>query len=121
MPRFSHDISGRIVALLILLSGIAVLFFVLTLALHLFEMPLPGLNLPVVKNAEPPAPAAIGMAVGMMFSKILLLIVMAVVGSKIATKGVNLYFGASSSHYVAHQSAPMIANDSETIRDDTKM
>ena len=68
-PASHADISCRLVALLAFLLGAGILVFVFVTALHLFQAPVPGREL-------------------------LLLGVMTLVGSLLASKGAHLYFSA---------------------------
>jgi len=91
-PR--HDLPGRIVALLVFLAGIGMLIFVFATALHLFQAPVPGLALPVAKGTNAPPAATIGTALMAFLRELLLLGVMTLVGSLLASRGAHLYFGA---------------------------
>jgi hypothetical protein len=84
------DILGRILGIVILLAGIAMLVLVFTIANHLFRTPIVGLASP--SNAS--SAATIGMALAEFVKKLLMLAVMTVVGSLIASKGVDTYFHA---------------------------
>jgi len=91
-PR--HDLSGRLVSLLVFLAGIGMLIFVFITALHLFQSPVPGLDLPVKKGAAAPPAANIGTALIAFLRELLLLGVMTLVGSLLASRGAHLYFGS---------------------------
>lgn len=92
-PQSVHDLPGRLVSLLVFLLGVAMLVFVFVIAVHLFESPVPGLDLPV-KAGAPALPAVnIGASLAVFARSLLLLGVMTLAGSLIASKGAHLYFG----------------------------
>lgn len=95
-PRISHDLPGRLVALLVFLIGVAMLVFVFVTALHLFQAPVPGLDLPLGAGMPPPPAVNIGAAMAVFVRSLLLLGVMTLAGSLIAGKGAHLYFGTIS-------------------------
>ncbi len=85
------DLTGRLVALLVFLAGIAILVFVFVTALHLFQSPVPGLE-PLQTSGAPPPPAAnIGTSLAAFARQLLLLGVMTLAGSLLANKGAHLY------------------------------
>lgn len=104
MSRSHGDLSAKILGLFVLLAGIAVLLFVFFTALHLFQGPVAGLDLPSAKGSPGPNASSIGVALLGLVYKLLLLTVMIVAGSSIASKGVQLYFSSASvpNHAVAH-------------------
>jgi len=95
MPHLSNrtDLPGRILATVIILVGVGILFFVFTTALHLFSQPITGLGLPAKPHADTPSAAGIGAAFAVFGQQVLLLTVMTVAGSLIASKGIHLYYG----------------------------
>ena len=95
-PRsLSHaDLSCRLVALLVFLVGIGMLIFVFVSALHLFQSPVPGLEPLQTPSAAPPAAASIGLSLAGFARELLLLGVMTLAGSLLASKGAHLYFSA---------------------------
>ena len=92
-PHSVHDLSGRLVSLLVFLIGVAMLVFVFIIALHLFETPVPGLDLPIKTGAPAPPAVNIGASLAVFARSLLLLGVMTLAGSLIASKGAHLYFG----------------------------
>ncbi len=89
----SHDLPGRLVALLVFLLGVAMLVFVFVTALHLFQSPVPGLDLTTSPGSPPPPAASIGTALAAFARSLLLLGMMTLAGSLLAGKGAHLYFG----------------------------
>ena len=97
MPR-THppaDAPGRLVALLVFLLGVGILVFVFVTALHLFQSPVPGLGLPVAAGQTAPPAANIGTALIVFLRELLLLGVMTLAGSLLASKGAHLYFSTA--------------------------
>ena len=89
------DASGRLLALLVFLVGVGMLVFVFVTALHLFQSPVPGLET-LQKAGVPPPPAVnIGTALADFIRRLLLLMVMTLAGSILASKGAHLYFGTA--------------------------
>ena len=87
------------------------LCFVFMSAMHLFQTPVQGLNLPVAKDGTAPPASSIGAALAQYVVKIGLLGLMALAGSVIANKGVHLYFAsnqwANAHHGDGEKSAPI--------------
>ena len=107
MPR-THppaDVPGRLVALLVFLLGVGMLVFVFVTALHLFQSPVPGLALPVAPGATAQPAANIGTALIVFVRELLLLGVMTLAGSLLASKGAHLYFNTA----YAPEQAPLPA------------
>ena len=94
MPAKPHaDLTGRLLALLVFLTGVGMLVFVFVTALHLFQSPVPGLEPLHTPGAPPPPAANIGTALADFARRLLLLMVMTLAGSLLASKGAHLYFG----------------------------
>ena len=91
------DLSCRLMALLVFLIGAGMLVFVFVTALHLFQSPVPGLEPLQTPGAPPPAAANIGVSLAGLVRSLLLLGVMTLAGSLLASKGVHLYFSATQS------------------------
>ncbi len=87
------DLPGRLLALLVFLVGVGMLVFVFVTALHLFQSPVPGLEPLQAPGAPPPPAVNIGMALADFARRLLLLMVMTLAGSLLASKGAHLYFG----------------------------
>ena len=90
------DISARILAFTVFAIGIGLLCLVFALAWQLFRAPVPHLELPVATNAPPQPAANIGIALTAFVRQLLLLTLMTIAGSVIASKGIHLYFTAAS-------------------------
>ena len=97
------DLSCRLVALLVFLLGISMLVFVFVSALHLFQSPVSGLEPLQTPGAVPPAAANIGVSLAGFARELLLLGVMTLAGSLLASKGAHLYF--SSIHLPADRTS----------------
>ncbi len=87
------DLPGRLLALLVFLTGVGMLIFVFVTALHLFQSSVPGLQPLQMPGAPPPPAANIGTALADFARRLLLLMVMTLAGSLLASKGAHLYFG----------------------------
>jgi hypothetical protein len=92
-----HDLPGRILAFIVFLLGVALLCIVFAVAWSLYRAPVPGLEMPVKPGASAPPAAGIGIALTAFVRQLLLLAVMTLAGSLIASKGVHLYFTATDS------------------------
>lgn len=93
----THDWPVRIVGLLVFLAGVGILVWVFLEANRLFHAPAPPLPAAPPANAANPGPSpfiAIGASFSDLLRRLLLLLLMSVAGSVIASKGVQLYFAA---------------------------
>ena len=100
MPR-SHAHTDRpslAAGLVVVALGIAMLVLVFSLAYHMFTQPVPGLNLTAPPKGVPPPAASIGLALTGFLERLLLLALLTLVGSLVASKGVHLLFAAARSH-----------------------
>ena len=100
MPR-SHAHTDRpslAAGLIVVTLGIAMLILVFSLAYHMFTQPVPGLNLTSPPKGVPPPAASIGLTLTSFLQKLLLLALLTLVGSLVASKGVHLLFAAARSH-----------------------
>lgn len=100
------DVPGRLLAYVVFLLGIGLLCAVFSLAWSLFQSPVPGLNLPVKSGAATPPAANIGAALTAFVRQLLLLAVMTLAGSVVASKGVQLYFGTTQANAPRHETPP---------------
>ncbi|MHB9035507.1 MAG: hypothetical protein ACYC64_02490 [Armatimonadota bacterium] len=90
------DLVGRIVGMLVFLAGVGILVFVFVAAFQYFNS-----NAILLKPATPasetlPATSRLGESALLLFGRIALLIVMAIAGSQVASRGIQLYFAATS-------------------------
>lgn len=90
-----NDIWGRVMGIIVFLGGVGLLVFVFILAYDFFtadSIVIP----PAPPNGEAPSiGAVIGQSALQMIIRIALLIVMAVVGSMLASRGIQLYFAST--------------------------
>ena len=88
------DRSTRSIGLVVFILGISMLIFVFAMSLWLFTGPVERL-LPGGASSGPGASlGGLGSAAALMFIRIALLFIMALVGSMIAGRGIDLYFGS---------------------------
>lgn len=89
------DLWGRVMGIIVFLGGVGLLVFVFILAYDFFTAD--SIVIPTAPpNGEAPSAATvIGQSAVQMIIKIALLVVMALVGSMLANKGVNLYFASA--------------------------
>jgi hypothetical protein len=90
----NNDILGRILGLLIIIAGVMILFFVFQHALALFTSDDLGLKMPEGKKEAANALGALGVSALQLFARIALLFVMSIVGSIVASKGIQLMFAS---------------------------
>lgn len=102
-PPTHLDRSSRAAGQCTFLAGIAMLGLVFFLAYHLFTQPVPGLNLTVPPQSTPPPAAGIGLALTSFFERLLLLALLTLVGSLVASKGIHLVFTAAHGHGAVHE------------------
>lgn len=87
------DLLGRVIGMLILLAGMALLALAFKNAYDLFTRPISGLEFAAAKTAAP-APMNIGAAVFAFVRQLVLLGFMTTIGSIASGKGIALYLGA---------------------------
>ncbi len=112
------DLTGRLLALLVFLAGIAILVFVFVTALHLFQSPVPGLEPLQTPGATPPPAANIGTSLAAFLRQLLLLGVMTLAGSLLANKGAHLYLSTVHAHDPAAPPRKMDGSDNGEARKD---
>lgn len=112
------DLFGKVVAAMVFMFGIAALAYVFLTAVHLFQSPVPGLDLPVSKGQAPPTGLNIGAALASLFSKLAILALMTLAASLIASKGIHLYQAAAVAHHprLADPAATEIPTSPESTR-----
>ena len=104
MSTQSHsDLSGRICGMLVFLLGVGLLVAVFFTAYQLFNAsPNEALRLQFTGNPKTdPTATTIGTNFGWMLGRVGCLFLMAIAGSLIAQKGINLYFSAMKGHAVS--------------------
>lgn len=95
--------AARLLGLLVFVAGVGLLFFVFLAAKSLFDAPPPAIPTPSpaaatgTNSAAPSAVAEIGVAFSQLLRRILLLLLMCIAGSVIASKGIQLFFAAQGS------------------------
>lgn len=93
-----HDLLAKVLGLVVFLGGIAVLAFVFMTAYHLFHSPLGAIKTAAPGSSVTPAAQQIGQSALSLLVRIALLIVMTIVGSLIAGRGVQMYFASGDLH-----------------------
>jgi len=88
------DLLGRIIGIVVFLGGIGLLSFVFATAYSWFSTPPAALATSPTPGSTAPATAQLGKSAVVMLEKIGLLIVMTIVGSLLAGRGVQLYFAS---------------------------
>lgn len=91
----SGDLVGRIVGGILFLAGVGILVFVFVLAYGYFNSPNSGVAF-APANATTPATSQLGASAIVMLVRIGLLIVMALVGSLLAGRGMQFYLISST-------------------------
>ena len=91
------DLTGRILGIIVFLAGIGVLAVVFVFAYTFFTSPSCGVQIPSGADAQAAPTSELGASAVVILAKMLSLIVMAIVGSIIAGKGMQLYFTATRS------------------------
>ncbi len=109
--RVRRDIFGTLLGLLVFLGGIALLLFTFRIAYDMFTVP-PVRALGLIKDQPVDLGSAGSNLVGSLL-KVLLLIVMALVGSLIANRGIQLY---TDSRGHIHESAPHLEESDDITR-----
>lgn len=96
MAKHGRDLVGTLLGILVFLGGVALILLTFRLAYDMFTVP-PAQAMGV-KPGKPINFEAAGVSLATIFVRILLLIVMALMGSWIANRGVHLYAGARGHH-----------------------
>ena len=90
-----RDLTGRIIGAVVFLAGIAILVFVFILAYGFFTAPGGGIQI-AQGPGNTSATNQLGAAATRMFFQLALMIIMAIVGSLIAARGIQFYFGTTA-------------------------
>ncbi|MGC8863705.1 MAG: hypothetical protein ACP5R5_13150 [Armatimonadota bacterium] len=88
------DLVGRVVGIVVFLGGIGLLAFVFATAYSWFSTPSAALPTSASPASTAPATAQLGRSALGILERIALLIVMTIVGSLLAGRGVQLYFAS---------------------------
>lgn len=88
------DLTGRIIGMLVFLAGVAILVFVFIAAYRYFNSNAIILKPTAPVSATQTTTNRLGESVVLLMGRIALLIVMAIAGSQIASRGIQLYFAA---------------------------
>jgi len=91
-----NDLVGRLLGFLVFLVGVGLLAFVFSKAYGFFSMDIVGG--PAAKDSAEPVATQLGRSAVVLLGKIGLLIVMTIVGSLIAGRGIQFYFASGGKH-----------------------
>lgn len=94
-----NDLVGRLLGIVVFLVGVGLLAFVFLMAYGFFSSDIVGSH--AIKDAGEPVATQLGRSAVDMLAKIGLLVVMTIVGSLIAGRGIQLYFASTGRHEVA--------------------
>ena len=103
------DLFGRILGVLVFLAGVALMVLVFKDAHMMFTSDSMGLQVGPTGKAAAGATSQLGASAVSMFARLGLLLVMAVVGSLVANKGINLYFAS----HAARKSVDVVPKENE--------
>ncbi|MDO8683261.1 MAG: hypothetical protein Q7N50_07270 [Armatimonadota bacterium] len=91
------DLLARVVGMLVLVAGIGILVFVFVRAYILFSSPAAGLIFPTPSRGVPPTTSNLSGAALALVAQIGLLFIMTLVGSLLASRGIQLYLACEKS------------------------
>ncbi|MCE5314340.1 MAG: hypothetical protein ABFD49_04550 [Armatimonadota bacterium] len=89
------DLVGRIVGMLVFLAGVGILVFVFVAAYQYFDSNTILLKPTTPVSATSSTTSRLGESALLLFGRIGLLVVMAIAGSQVASRGIQLYFAAT--------------------------
>jgi len=89
-----HDIIGRIVGMLVFLAGVGLLVLVFVMAHGYFTSDSPGSHI-TASGPGVSATTRLGESALRMIGRVALLVVMAIVASLIAARGIQMYFASA--------------------------
>ena len=89
-----NDLLGRLVGIFVFLCGVGLLVFVFWMAYSFFYAPLGQLPTAPAHGSTAPASSQLGSKALALLARIGLLVVMTIIGSVMASRGVQLYFAA---------------------------
>ena len=90
-----HDLLGRLVGIFVFLCGVGLLVFVFWMTYSFFHAPLSQLPTAPAHGSTEPASSQLGKSALELLVRIGLLVVMTIIGSVMASRGVQLYFAAA--------------------------
>ncbi len=88
-----NDVLSRIIGIVVFLGGIALLVFVFAMSYRFFSSESSGIQIGS-PNPAVPATVVLGMSVAKLLVRIGLLLVMAIIGSLLASRGIQMYFAS---------------------------
>jgi hypothetical protein len=86
---------GRVIGIVVFVGGVGLLAFVFIMALRFFHSPMGALPTGPAHGSTAPATTQLGESALKLLGRIGLLVVMTIVGSMLAGRGVQLYFAAT--------------------------
>jgi len=89
------DIFARILGIFVFLGGVGLLAFVFYVAYDWFVTPSAGIQMSASKGASAPPATLLGASALQLLIKLALLLIMTIVGSLLAGKGIHIYFASS--------------------------
>ena len=107
-----NDTAGRVVGMVVFLGGIALLVFVAVTAYIFFSSPTAGI-IPTPAKPGVPATAQLGASAMRLILQIMMLILIAVVGSMLSGRGIQLYFASTGNGRRRDRSSAI--DDSEAL------
>ncbi len=94
-----RDLTARVIGLLVFALGIGILVFSFYVAYHqLFASPTAGIAVAPAKPGGPTATTILSQSALAMIIRLGALFIMVLVGSLLASRGVQMYFASNASH-----------------------
>ncbi len=87
-----RDVVARVIGMLVFALGITVLVVSFTIAYRLFTAPAPALTVAPSTPGGPPATTELGRSGLSVLSRLGALFIMVLVGSMVASRGIQMYF-----------------------------
>lgn len=88
------DFTGRLIGIVVFMTGIGLLAFVFLTAYHWFSTPSASISTSPNPSSNVSTVSQLGKSVVVMLEKIALLVVMTIVASLVASRGAQLYFAS---------------------------
>ena len=89
-----NDLLGRLVGIFVFLCGVGLLVFVFSMTYSFFHAPLSQLPTAPARGSTETASSQLGRSALALLARIGMLVVMTIIGSVMASRGVQLYFAA---------------------------